>query len=117
MWIVITSCPLFAYHVGGPKASLHFVWKIDGRDSEGDRLKKCVNIIRNIEEGTPIYEKKITKREFKHTFGFVGRPVVLQAIFRDLTNDNSGANPLNEKEIDLRFEHAFLWICDTNPLM
>ena len=38
----------------------------------------------------------------------MGSPVVLRAIFRDLTNDNSSANSLNEKEIDLRFEHAML---------
>ncbi|CAB4025589.1 Hypothetical predicted protein [Paramuricea clavata] len=94
------------YHIGGPKASLHFLWKIE--DSEGDRLNKCVYIIRKIEEDAPIYEKKIIKRGFKHTFGFVGSPVVLRAIFRDLTNDNTSANSLNEKEIDLRFEHAML---------
>ena len=52
----------YAYHVGGPKASLHFVWKIKDGDSDGDRLKKCVNIIRKIEEDAPIYEKKIQEQ-------------------------------------------------------
>ena len=98
----------YANHVGGPKPSLHFVWKIKDGDSDGDRLNKCVSIIRKIEEDAPYYEKKITKREFKHNFGFVGSPVALRAIFRDLTNDKSSANSFNEKEIDLRFEYAIL---------
>ena len=98
----------YVYHTGGPKQSLHFIWKIDDQVSEGDLLNKCLNIIRKIEEDAPIYERKITKREFKHVFGSVTNPVALRAIFQDLTKDNSGSNSLNEKEIDKRFEHAIL---------
>ena len=75
----------YVYHTGGPKQSLHFVWKIDDQVSEGDLLNKCLNIIRKIEEDAPLYERKITKKEFKHVFGFVTNPVALRAIFRDLT--------------------------------
>ena len=51
----------YVYHTGGPKASLHFVWMVEDGISEGDLLNKCLNIIRNIEQDAPLYERKITK--------------------------------------------------------
>ena len=50
--------------------SLHFVWKIKDGDSDGDRLNKCVSIIRKIKDDAPIYEKKIKRAQFC----FCGQP-------------------------------------------
>ena len=54
----------------------------------------------------PIYERRITKQQFMHAFGFVAKPVALRDIFQDLTHDESAPTNLNVKAIDDRFKYA-----------
>lgn len=98
----------YVYNTGGPKPSLHFIWKTAFNDSETNLIQNSLNVIRYIEENVPIYERRITKREFKAAYGFVGPTCALRSIFRNLTGDQSAATNLNEAEIDRRFDFALL---------
>lgn len=102
------KCVHYVHHVGGNKPSLHFIWKIEEGTSEGELIKSCSQVILKIENEAPIYERRVTKKQFMRGFGFVGSPVALRAIFRDLTGDQSAASTLLQSEIDRRFAHAML---------
>lgn len=103
-----SKCVYYVYNSGGPKANLHFIWKIDENDDESNLINKCCLLVRKIEQDIPIYERRITKREFMNTFGFVSNPVTLRGIFRELTGDQSAASSVSESEIDQRFKYAVL---------
>lgn len=91
------KCYHYAYHTGGSKTSLHFVWK--GIDSETDSsvIDNCLNMVEKVEEDPPVYGRQITKRNFQKAFGFVTDPVALCAIFKELTGDASAPSNLNER--------------------
>ena len=103
-----SKCVYYVYNSGGPKANLHFIWKIDENDDESNLINKCCLLVRKIEQDIPIYERRITKREFMNTFGFVSNPVTLRGIFRELTGDQSAASSVSESEIDQIFKYAVL---------
>lgn len=102
------ECVHYVHHIGGNKQSLHFIWKVEENLSEGELINKCNQVIRRLESEIPVYEKRITKRQFMHAFGFIGSPVGLRAIFKELTGDQSAPANLNQSEIDKRFAHAML---------
>ena len=83
------KCVHYVHHIGGNKQSLHFIWKVEENLSEGELINKCNQVIRGLESEIPVYEKRITKRQFMHAFGFIGSPVGLRAIFKELTGDQS----------------------------
>jgi hypothetical protein len=93
------KCVHYVHHVGGNKPCLHFIWAIEDRE-EGEMINRCSQVIRKIESEVPVYERRITKKRFMESFGFVGESVALRAIFKDLTGDKSAPNTLSEKEID-----------------
>jgi hypothetical protein len=103
-----SKCVYYVYNTGGPKPNLHFVWRINETDSESDLINKCCAVIRKIEREVPIYERRITKREFLNSFGFVADPFAMRGIFRELTRDQSAASSMSEREIDKRFNYAVL---------
>ena len=98
----------YVHHIGGNKQSLHFIWRAVEELPEGEMINRCSEVIRNIEAEAPKYERRITKKQFMHAYGFVGDDVALRAIFRDLTGDQSAPANLTESEIDKRFAHAML---------
>ena len=98
----------YVHHIGGNKRSLHFIWKVGENASEGEVIHKCNEVIRAIESEVPVYERRITKKQFMHCFGFIENPVALRAIFKELTGDQSAPANLNQSEIDKRFAHAML---------
>ena len=100
------NCVHYTHHVGGNRQSLHFISKIDEAESASDTIQKCLPVITKMEADMPIYEKRITKQQFMHAFGFVAKPVALRAIFQDLTRDASAPTNLNVKAFDDRFKYA-----------
>ena len=98
----------YVHHIGGNKPSLHFIWKVGENDLEGELINKCNQVIRSIESEIPVYERRITKKQFMYAFGFIGNPVALRAIFKELTGDQSAPANLNQSEIDKRFTYAML---------
>ena len=82
---------------------LHFIWKTDENDDESSLINKSCLLVRKIEQDVPIYERRITKREFINTFGFVLNLVALRA---KLTGDQSAASSVSESEIHQRFNYA-----------
>ena len=103
-----SKCVYYVYNSGGPKPNIHFIWKVEEDDDESNLINKCCSIIRQIEREVPIYERRITKREFINAFGFVSNPVTLRGIYHKLTGDQSAASSVNESEIDRRFKYAVL---------
>ena len=84
------KCVHKVVEVGGNKPSLHFVWRLgENDDDEGQLINRCSQVIRTIEAEAPVYERRITKRQFLESFGFIGNPVALRAIFRELTRDHA----------------------------
>ena len=79
------KCVHYVHHIGGNKRSLHFIWKVGENASEGEVIHKCNEVIRAIESEVPVYERRITKKQFMHCFGFIENPVALRAIFKELT--------------------------------
>ena len=63
-----SKCVYYVCNSGGPKPNLHFVWKVDEYD-ESNLINKCCSLVRQIEREVPIYERRITKREFMNAFG------------------------------------------------
>lgn len=102
------KCVHKVVHVGGNKPSLHFIWKVEQNEDEGELINRCCQVIRTIESEAPVYERRISKRYFMQSFGFIGNPVTLRAIFKELTGDQSAPINLNQSEIDERFSHAML---------
>ena len=98
----------YVYHAGGPKPSMHFIWKTPTHQSESEAIQNNLNVIRKIEKDIPIFERRVTKREFQNAYGFVSSPHVLRSIFQNLTGDHSASNNMSEREIDHRFEFALL---------
>lgn len=101
------KCVHYIHHVSGNRQSLHFIWAVANQE-EGEMISKCSEVIRKIEAEAPVYERRITKKRFMESFGFVGESVSLRAIFKELTGDKSAPNTLSEKEIDDQFSHAML---------
>ena len=83
------KCVHYVIHMGGNKPSLHFLWRLEENMTEEDTIKRCVQLIWKLEVEAPIYERRITKKQFLESFGFVHGSVALRAISRDLTGDQS----------------------------
>jgi len=98
----------YSHHLGGPKPSMHFVWKIPSFYSETELIKKNLQTISEIRKNIPIYERRITKREFKNSYGFAAPSHVLRSIFKNLTKDQSASLDFNETEIDRRLEFSLM---------
>jgi len=69
----------YSYIPGGQKPALHFVWGTP--ENSNDVIQKCVNIIREIEANIPSYERRITMKTFKETYGFVTSKVAHDQCF------------------------------------
>lgn len=96
----------YTYIPGGQKPALHFVWKVTENSEEV--IQNCVNVIRQIEKNLPRYERRITLKTFKQTYGFVASSVALRSMFRDLARDESAPLNLSQAEIDERMNYALL---------
>ena len=70
----------YVHHIGGPKASMHFLWKIPSFETETNLIGRNLKVISDISQ-ILIYERRITKREFKNAFGFAAPIRTLRAIF------------------------------------
>ena len=81
-------CVHDVHHVSGNKQSLHFIWAV-GDQEEGEMINRCNQVIRKVESEVPVYERRVTKKKFMQSFGFVGESVALRSIFKELTGDKS----------------------------
>ncbi|XP_014674480.1 PREDICTED: uncharacterized protein LOC106814652 [Priapulus caudatus] len=97
-----------AHHIGGSKESLHFVWRIEPTGDPQAIINGCLKVKQKIEADAPVFERRITKREFMRAYGFVSQRVALRSIFKNLTGDQSAAHDTDEKAIDKRFQVALL---------
>ena len=75
------SYRLLAKIVGGSKQALHFVWKTSEAELEGAIIDRCLQVIKQIETEILVYDRRITKKQFMQSFGFVAKPVALRTIF------------------------------------
>ena len=98
----------YVYHVGGPKPSMHFAWKIPNDETETDLKNRNLNLISEIRKQIPTFERRITKKEFKNAFSFAAPSHTLRTIFKQLTGDKSAATNVTEAKIDRRLEFALL---------
>ena len=66
-----SKCVHYSFHTGGSKPTLHFLWKVNECQSEGDIITNCLQVIKKIEAEMPVYERRVTKKQFMNAFGFV----------------------------------------------
>lgn len=88
------------YSHGNNIGSFHFVWRVLDNDiSESQRT------IEKVKEQLPIFHTRAMKAALRSKFGRVApnmKPVILHALYRELTNDASAPTNLQEAEIDER---------------
>ena len=96
----------YVLHLSGSKESIHFVWKISESYTETELINKCNNVIHNVGSEAPIYERRITKKAFRHAYGFITSGFVARSMFRELTDDKSMPLNLSEEEIEKRFQYS-----------
>ena len=91
---------LLTYSHSNNIGSIHFMWKMLGED-----LSASVQTIEKAKEMIPVYHTRAMKAALASKFGQVPpimKPVVLLALYRELTNDTSAPNHIHEAEIDER---------------
>ena len=87
---------------------MHFVWKIPTEETETNLLRCNLEVISGIKKDLPIFQRRITKREFKNALGFAAPSHLMRKIFKELTSDNSAPSNLTEAEIDRRLDFSLL---------
>ena len=93
---------LLSYSHGNNIGCLHFVWKV--YDS-GDDISESQRTIEMVKGEIPIFYTRAMKAALRSKFERVTpniKPVVLRALYRELTNDASAPANLHEAEIDER---------------
>ena len=91
---------LLTYSHGNNIGSIHFVWKVLGED-----LSASVQTIEKAKEMIPVYHTRAMKATLASKFVRVSpnmKPVVLCALYQEITNDASAPNNIHEAEIDER---------------
>ena len=77
----------YIFKPGGSKQYLHFAWKTRQKLLETELIRECLDVIRRIDENHHVYERRITKAEFKNTIGSLTSPVAIRSIFKELAGD------------------------------
>jgi len=57
-------------HIGRPKSSMHFVWRIPAEETETNLLCRNLEVISAIKKEMPTFQRRITKTEFRNALGF-----------------------------------------------
>ena len=94
---------LLTYSHGNNIGSLHFVWKV--LESVDEDISESQQTIEKAKAAIPISHARAMKRALASKFGRVSpsmKPVILRALYKELTNDASAATNLHEAEIDER---------------
>ena len=105
----LSSTAVFYGHiVGGNKPAMFFVWKIQENINPNEQLVQILNATEIVKKNIPVYERRITKKEFMNTYSFAAPRHVLREIFQNLTNDNSADINLDTKEINERLKFALM---------
>lgn len=89
---------LLIYSHGNNIGSIHFAWKVVNED-----LSACIQTIEKAKEMIPVYHTRAMKAALSSKFGRVApniKPVVLCALYQELTNNASASNCLHEAKID-----------------
>lgn len=109
------KCVHYVYVPGGQKQALHFVWRIAEEADETEVIQECVDITRAIEKNIPHFERRVTKKSFEESYGFLTSKVALRSMFRDLSGDGSAPINLSTSEIDRRLDYALL--CEDTDIL
>ena len=72
--IINKNGPFFLYIAGESKSS-YFVCMVTEKLSETELIDKCLSVVCKIED-VPTYKRRITKREFKSSYGFATSSVL-----------------------------------------
>ena len=94
---------LLTYSHGNNIGSLHFVWKV--LESVDEDISESQRTIEKAKSEIPIFHTRAMKRALASKFGRVSpsmKPVLLRALYKELTNDASASTNLHEAEIDER---------------
>ena len=100
--IVPVKCVMYSYT--GSRNHLHFIWKIQESATEGELLKKNMNIAQELGQTIPTYNTRAMRREFIHSFGRYtnSKSAFLREAYRRLTGDVAAASTAEEEEVDNR---------------
>ena len=94
---------LLTYSHSNNIGSLHFVWKV--LESVDEDISESQRTIEKAKSEIPIFHTRAMKRALASKFGRVSpsmKPVLLRALYKELTNDASASTNLHEAEIDER---------------
>ena len=99
-------CTLLTYAHGNYIGNTHFVWKVC--DAE-DAFSLSQQTIEMAKKEIPVFHTRAMRYSLLQKFGRVCstiKPVVLRALYREISNDSSAPNTLSEAEIDERMERV-----------
>ncbi len=88
------ACVLYTHSTGGSILSQHCLWRVPVDFSVEDALTQNQRVIDKLKD-LPVYHTRAMRKEFISAYGrFMNntKPVVLRAIYRDLTGDSSAVN-------------------------
>ena len=91
------------YSHGNNIGSFHFVWRV--LDSVDGDISESQRTIEKVKEQLPVFHTRAMKSALRSKFGRVTpniKPVILRALYRELTADASAPTNLHEAEIDER---------------
>lgn len=100
---------LFTQSTGGSVLSQHFIWRVPDDFSVEAGLTENQKVIDKLKQGFPVYHTRAMRKKFVSSYGrFMNntKPVVLRAVYRELTGDSSASNTLTDSEIDARLKVA-----------
>ena len=83
--------------------NIHFLWKVT--DLSEEEFSRCQGTIERAKSDIPVYHTRAMKQALFARFGRVTssvKPVVLGALYKELTDDHSASSNLHEAEIDER---------------
>ena len=101
--VYLKKTALLTYSHGNNIGSLHFVWKV--LESVDEDISESQRTIEKAKSEIPIFHTRAMKRALASKFGRVSpsmKPVLLRALYKELTNDASASTNLHEAEIDER---------------
>ena len=100
--VVPVKCVQYSYT--GSRNHLHFIWKLPAGLTEGEVLKKNVNVSQELRKKLPTYHSRAMRREFINSFGRYtnSKPAFLREAYRRLTGDAAAASTTEEEEVDKR---------------
>ena len=100
------ACVMFTHSTGGSILSQHFLWRVPDDFSVTAALFRVID---KLKLDLPVYHTRAMRKEFVSSYGCLmnnTKPVVLRAVYRELTGDSSAPNALTDSEIDARLQTA-----------